>query len=915
MADLVNVGKNAVDVTTSDIYTPYSKVIVICSEEDESGGTTVKQYEAGDDTGLTLEVNCPWGTQEMANNILANVRDKCYRPYDVSTGLLDPATEIGDAVLTNGVFGGLYNQESTFGHSFYSDYSAPTDEEMSHEYKYEPSSERKIYRELNETKATFKATTSEINAEVSKKVASEGGQTYSFGWRLNDNAFNLYSTSKTVFKCDKDGLVVDGDGTFSGTINATAGKIGRGDNVWNIGEKSIYNGTDSIVSSTRGTYVGTDGIRIYKDDKNSFTCTNGGALEIKKGMTSMEDTGNSSGYYIGTDGIVFGGGKLKLEKDGTFTAQKGVIGNGTNAWQIGSKSLFNGTDSLSSEVQGTYVGTDGIRVYNDFSNSFTFNKNGNLEIKKGMSSIDDSSSSSGYYIGNDGIALGGGKLRLSKDGTLIAKQGVIGSDANAWNIGAKSIYNGTTSLSDTTQGTYVGIDGIRVYNDDKNSFTFNKNGNLEIKKGMTDINDTSNSTGMFIGNYGIVLGGGKLKLTRDGTLTAKKGVIGSDTNAWNIGAKSIYNGTTSISDTNEGAYIGIDGIRIFNNSQNSFTFRKNGTLEIKKGMNSLDDEANASGMFIGNDGIALGGGKFKVTKSGVLTAKSGEIAGWEIKENALEKTVESGGVVSSHVGMASTGGYAFYAGKSTNPASCQFAVTKDGFVYLNKLFTRKLNTDDPRYDPDNPTTWEQCYVDSEVDLRNNGYKISGGYNTIKSYNASTGRVTMSNGVSFSTATSAYLVASWSGGSNPDGSVNGRINIDTMVPTKTDPISSTYIQFVEDKTNYRIKLQSVDNTFNTGSAKYISIKSTWDYGRSLVDVDRWSYSAGYVIAYLSNGTGPYKYGLTKRTDCVSGLKRLSTNNSVYYGIVCDEDGNRLISSAKYWYYKDSNTGLTDYYTGN
>lgn len=51
-------------------------------------------------------------------------------------------------------------------------------------------------------------------------------------------------------------------------------------------------------------------------------------------------------------------------------------------------------------------------------------------------------------------------------------------------------------------------------------------------------------------------------LTMDGQILARTGVIGSDNSAWNIGSHSIYNGTTSMTDSdNDGLYIGTDGIR------------------------------------------------------------------------------------------------------------------------------------------------------------------------------------------------------------------------------------------------------------------------------------------------------------------------------------------------------------------
>ena len=832
MADLVYVGKNAMNVTKSDVHIPYTKVIVVCGEEETQDGTVIKQYEAGNDTGLALEVQCPWGTQAMANNLLSVVQSKSYRPYTVTSALLDPAAEIGDAVNTNNVYGGLFSQETTFGHGFYSDYSAPEDEQMNHEYKYESQTERRITRENNETKALFRATTSEINAEVSKKVPKSGGAiaTNSFGWRLLDDSFTLYSNGAPVFICTKDGLTVNGNGTFTGTITAKAGKIGTDSSAWNIGDKSIYNGRSSFDGLEEGTYIGTDGISIFKDYKTNFSVQRStGRMTVMSGMTSVDDSFNTNGMYFGYDGIALGGGRFKVTPDGTITAKYGVIGSDKNAWNIGAKSIFNGTDSLTSTIQGTYVGIDGIRVYNTDKESFTFKKNGDIEIKKGMVSMSDTGNTSGFYFGNEGLVLGGGKLKLDRNGTLTAKQGVIGSDTSAWNIGTKSIYNGTNSISSTIQGAYIGIDGIRIYNNNTNNFTFQKNGTLAIMKGMTSFTDTANSSGYYIGNDGIALGGGRLTLKNDGTLTAKKGTIGSDSSAWNIGAKSIYNGTDSISSTTQGAYLGIDGIRIYNNDTNNFTFQKNGTLEIKKGMSSFSDTTNTSGYYIGGDGIALGGGNLTLNKDGTFTAKKGEIAGWTINSSTLYST-NTNYPAYPYSGMSS-GSYAFFAGSgSTSDASgAYFSVTNKGVVTLTELWYWDVtNVGQQGYNPDDQSTWvwakKQMYFGNTSGTdRGVAYKIAGNNQTIRSIDASTGKITLANGkaYTFSGATLTKLTASWGSSSNPDGSFNDWATYNIVATSTGATLHSDTLSIIEEGSNNRIKVSS--DLFGTGESanKYIT----------------------------------------------------------------------------------------------
>ena len=233
--DVVNIGTNVQDVRKSVAFMPYSRVIVTVDEETE--------YEAGNTSGLTLEVYCPWGSQAMANNILTAIMGYQYQPYTATGALADPAAEMGDAVNVNSVYGGLYQQDITFGHTFYSDFSAPEDEQLDHEFTYESPTERRITRQTAWAKAEFRITNNAIEAEVSARqadstefratlsahaseiaarVTQRGGNNASFGWSLISTAFILYSGNKAVFTCNSGGISVDGN------ITARSGYIGNG---------------------------------------------------------------------------------------------------------------------------------------------------------------------------------------------------------------------------------------------------------------------------------------------------------------------------------------------------------------------------------------------------------------------------------------------------------------------------------------------------------------------------------------------------------------------------------------------------------------------------------------------------------------------------------------------------------------
>ena len=96
----------------------------------------VTEYTAGNDTGLTIEGECPWGTQAIADSVLSTIAGWVYRPYTASEALLDPAVEIGDTVKINGWTSMVAKLDRNFDKMCDATLSAPEDEELNHEYPY-----------------------------------------------------------------------------------------------------------------------------------------------------------------------------------------------------------------------------------------------------------------------------------------------------------------------------------------------------------------------------------------------------------------------------------------------------------------------------------------------------------------------------------------------------------------------------------------------------------------------------------------------------------------------------------------------------------------------------------------------------------------------------------------------------------
>ena len=272
----VNLGKEAQNIDIAEPLAPFSGVRIIVGVDEDYNELV---YFAGDESGRVLEVENPFGSQAMANAILESVRDYQYQPLYADGAILNPAAEIGDAVSVNGVYSGIYTRATTFGTLMASDISAPTNEEVIHEFNVPTPEERKFQRLNYDIQSEFKTTASEISAKVSK--TSPQGQT-SFGWSLQDNQWRVFNQNGNILRATASGLEV------TGKIQADEGYIG-GWNGFVIKASAIYNGiTELNGQGERGVYLGTDGLQIgqgfiadsYGNVKASNMKLIGGSIEI-----------------------------------------------------------------------------------------------------------------------------------------------------------------------------------------------------------------------------------------------------------------------------------------------------------------------------------------------------------------------------------------------------------------------------------------------------------------------------------------------------------------------------------------------------------------------------------------------------------------------------------------------------------
>lgn len=315
LSESVFIGRSAKGYTSTPELPKYTKVRI--NVDDDSC------YEAGSGDNV-LELDCPWGSQQMANDILESIREFVYRPYDTEWAKLDPAAELGDGVTINGVFSGIYVNETNFSTLMAARIAAPQENAVDHEYPYKSPTDRKTTRQFAETRASLRVNAASIQAEVTARETSEaemraalelhaqeiaarvtqtGGNSASFGWSLTADGFVLESSGQEVFRATKDGVDI------TGKITATSGFIGSKDSGFTITQNAIYNKLSELYGTVDGVYIGADGIAL-----------GGGKFRV-----------NSYGQLYATDGTFTGNVYANRIQTGgdAGTIQGSQIGSGT----------------------------------------------------------------------------------------------------------------------------------------------------------------------------------------------------------------------------------------------------------------------------------------------------------------------------------------------------------------------------------------------------------------------------------------------------------------------------------------------------------------------------------------------------------------------------------------------------------
>ena len=124
-----NIGNKVADIKADQAWQPITQVKV---KVDQSN-----TFTAGTTTGRTFEVECPIGSQAVADNLLAALNGYVYKAYNATDALIKPTIELGQSVSVGDVYsivGGIYIKGDMI---LAANLSAPSSGDIDHEYPYD----------------------------------------------------------------------------------------------------------------------------------------------------------------------------------------------------------------------------------------------------------------------------------------------------------------------------------------------------------------------------------------------------------------------------------------------------------------------------------------------------------------------------------------------------------------------------------------------------------------------------------------------------------------------------------------------------------------------------------------------------------------------------------------------------------
>ena len=219
--ELSALGNAAASVQQFPAFEAISRVIL------KIGGD--QGYMSGSGTGRTIEIDCAYGSQTMANDLLAQLQGYVYQPMQADDALIDPAAELGDPVEVAGVYAVLAQKDTLWDMLSAADIAAPGGTGPEDEYGFSSAAASRTQYELAQARSLISKTNDRISMEIYGEDGKGGlnGKMATFALSLGSISGRIEGVegNYTQFQADLSGIATevhgaDGKGGLSGQYTA-----------------------------------------------------------------------------------------------------------------------------------------------------------------------------------------------------------------------------------------------------------------------------------------------------------------------------------------------------------------------------------------------------------------------------------------------------------------------------------------------------------------------------------------------------------------------------------------------------------------------------------------------------------------------------------------------------------------------
>lgn len=406
----VFVGQKALSLTEYEKTAPISGVILWVDDEN--------CYEAGDETGTVIEQDCPYASQEMANNLLTTLQGYSYQGLEANGARVSPIAELGDGITVGGLYTQLAYQNIRFSTGEVMDVAAPGSDETLHEYKTEGETTKQFTHQIAETRSLISKTSEEILLQVENELE---GLSSSFSVQLQQIQSQVTGlngqVSSITQKVDNITLSVS-NGSTSSSISLSVGGVTVSSQTIQMNGLVTFTGLANGTTTIDGACIKTGTIEASRIDTDSLYVNAAnitGSLTIGQLPNNVATTGDIPdrvSELLNDEGYQTERGVVKII-DGTVTADY------VNALRITARTL-QGREVELLDSGGSKVGAMEI-VNTNTGDGLTIGTNrGGIRIETGQSGNIYISSGHGPFLmlgyGDTGSTamcqLGGGPLVL-----------------------------------------------------------------------------------------------------------------------------------------------------------------------------------------------------------------------------------------------------------------------------------------------------------------------------------------------------------------------------------------------------------------------------------------------------------------------------------------------------------------------